>query len=227
VSWSQGGTGIPAGASWTVIPAGPAVDLKLDFPEATYAELLASPDGPTLTLSASGGAGGPQSDVASLPFGLDAAGLVTLAVSADVSTLGEGELAVLAFRLESKLGAALGQVQLTLALAGLAPAGQAGVKGANKVSETGTAVVLDRLPPAGQAVVVEVPVRGTGSGGGASGEVRSAGGHLLTPLEVSPRAAGRLPGCGCGSGGAGELLGLLGLALVAVRRRPGRARPRP
>jgi MYXO-CTERM domain-containing protein len=227
LTWTEGGTGIPAGGTWTVTPAGTDVSLRLDLPESTYAELLASPSGPTLTLSATGGGGGPRSDLASLPFELDAEGLVRLGVGADVTTLGEGELAVLAVRLESRITAPLGQVTLGLALAGLAPAGLARVNGAGRVGQAGNEIVLDGLPPSGQAVVVEIPVRGTGRGGAVSGEVRSAGGHLLTPPAAAPRTSGRLPGCGCGSGGPGGLLGLLGLLLAAGRRRPRRARARP
>jgi MYXO-CTERM domain-containing protein len=118
-------------------------------------------------------------------------------------------------------------VRLTLALAGLAPAGPARVAGASKVSDTGTDVVLDVLPPAGSPVIVEVPVRGTGSGGGASAEVRSSGGHLLTPPASAPGHSHYLPGCGCGSGGAGGLLGLAALALLAGRRGRSRGAERP
>jgi hypothetical protein len=222
VTWTPGGTGIPAGASLTATPSGTSVSLALDLPEPSYAELLAAPGGPVVTLSASA-AGGPVSDVAQVAFDLDATGLVALGLGADVATLAEGELAVLTARIESRVGAPLGQVRVTLVLQGLATAGPARVRGANKVSEAGGEVLLDALPPAGNVVVIQVPVRGTGRGGSASAEARSSGGHLLTPPAARPRTPGRLPGCGgCGAGGAEGLLALL--ALAAVLRRVGARR---
>jgi uncharacterized protein (TIGR03382 family) len=140
-----------------------------------------------------------------------------------VASLGEGGLAVITTEVRSRIAAPLGGVTVHLALAGLEPAGPATVLGAGKAGESrvpgGLEVALDALPGLGSAVVVQVPVRGTGARAAASAEARSAGGHALTRPAASLSSGGRLPGCGCGSGGAEGVLGLLALTWLGRRKR--------
>ena len=81
----------------------------------------------------------------------------------------------------------------------------------------GAEVVLDALPAGGVEVVIDLPVRAAGERGASAVEVRSSGGHLVSPGAGARAGGGALPGCGCGGAAGAE--GLLALALLALRRR--------
>ncbi|MFO0581366.1 MAG: hypothetical protein U0229_03760 [Anaeromyxobacter sp.] len=224
-TFTPGGTGLPATATWHAVPSGTSVALTLSLPEASYGALLDVADPPTLTLAASE-AGGWQSTTATRSIGLDGRGLVTVDSTSDVKALADGALAVVTTRVRSRIAAPLGQVTVHIALAGLQPAGAVKVLGADKAGEArvagGIEVTLASLPGADGAVDVQVPVRGLGVAGSASAEARSRGGYPLTKPVASLKSSGRLPGCGCGAGIGGDgalALAALGL-LVLGRRRP-------
>ena len=215
ITYVGGGSGLPPGSTFTVDVSGPTALFTLGLPETTYPALLATPDPPRVTLSAS--QSGIQSDTTDVPVELDATGLVDVVQGADVASLGEGQLAVITARIESRIGEALPAVRVTARLDGLAPAGAPVVQGAGTTSATDVEVVLDALPPAGGPVLVQLPVRSGGQGGAAAFEVHAQGGWQLTPAAEPAAATVRLPGCGCGSGG-GE--GVLGLVLLVLLLRP-------
>lgn len=193
----------------------------VDLPEPAYAALLALP-APDVTLAAVDG--GAESPAASLALSLDAGGLVEVEHRSDVAALSTGEVAVLRTVLRSRLSVPLPGPRVIDVLEGLAPAGPAVVSGAAVESASGGEVVLVELPASGAEVTIDLPVRSTGGRGASSVEVRSSAGHLLTP--PAPRAGAiPLPGCGCGSPGAGAWLALLALVPLArprSTRRPGR-----
>jgi uncharacterized protein (TIGR03382 family) len=222
---SEAGCGPPA-FTWggTLFDAAPFVEegtatttrRTVDLPEAIYPALLAGPD-PTVTLVAEDGA--VASAPASLALALDASGLAEVVHSADLSALAPGEVAVLRTTVRSRLSVALPQAHVVDVLDGLAPAGPPAVTGAAAVATLrgGAEVVLDALPAGGAEVVIDLPVRAAGERGASAVEVRSSGGHLLSPGAGARAGGGALPGCGCGGAAGAE--GLLALALLALRRR--------
>ncbi|BDG06824.1 hypothetical protein [Anaeromyxobacter oryzae] len=217
VTFTWGGAGFPATAV-VAVESGPTWTRQtLDLPEAAYPALLAG--APQVTLAAVDDAG-LASPVATLSLELDATGLVAVSQAADRAALAEGEVAVVRTTLESRLAVPLPGVVVAARLAGLAVAGPARVLGATGRDAGGGAVVLDALPPAGTAVVVELPVRATSAeSGAAAAEVRSSGGHLLAPAEALRRTTEALPGCGCAAGSGADALGLAALVAAAWRRR--------
>ncbi len=220
VAFTWGGSVLAAAASVVPDDAGTTTRRVLDLPESSYPALLAGE--PTVTLLARDPATGLASPTATLSIALDARGLVEAEHGADAVALAPGEVGVVRTRLRSRTAVALPDVHLVDALSGLAPAGDPRVTGAAVVATLagGAEVVLDALPP-GADVVVELPVRSLGARGASAVEVRSSGGHLLTPAAGASAADGGVPGCGCGGGGAG-IEGLVALAAIAAlaRRRP-------
>ncbi len=222
---SEAGCGPPV-FTWggTLFDAAPFVEegtatttrRTVDLPEAIYPALLAGPD-PTVTLVAEDGA--VASAPASLALVLDASGLAEVVHSADLSALAPGEVAVLRTTVRSRLSVALPQAHVVDVLDGLVPAGAPVVTGAAAVATLrgGAEVVLDALPAGGVEVVIDLPVRAAGERGASAVEVRSSGGHLVSPGAGARAGGGALPGCGCGGAAGAE--GLLALALLALRRR--------
>jgi MYXO-CTERM domain-containing protein len=215
VTFTWGATGIPAGAIAATEAGTTWARETLDLPEALYPALLAG--APEVTLAARDDLG-LESPRATLPLDLDATGVAQVSLAADRTSLGDGELAVLRATVESRLAVPLPGVTVALRLAGLAAAGPARIVGATGRDAGGGAVVLDALPPAGTAVVVELPVRATGARGASTVTVRSAGGHLLAPSTAPRSGEAPAPGCGCGAGAPGGLA-LLALGALARRRR--------
>lgn len=216
-SFTWGGTLFDAAAGAYVEEGTPTTTRRtVELSEAIYPALLAAPD-PTVTLLARDGA--VASAPAELTLDLDASGLVEILHSADVAALAPGEVAVLSTTVRSRIGVPLPDVHVLDVLGGLVPAGPPRVTGASAIAtlRAGAEVVLDALP-AGAEVVIELPVRAVGARGASAVEVRSSGGHLLTPPAAGPGQDAALPGCGCGGGAAGAE-GLLALALVALLRR--------
>ncbi len=206
--WPTGAVVVPdQGPGW--------IRQTVTLPETTYPDLL---DGRPLVveLTATDPVLGPV--LATLPLEIDATGLLDLSHESDLAAIGEGEVAMLETRIGSRLGVSLPSVHVVHALAGLVPAGEPQVSGAAIVETLrgGAEVVLDALPPSGAAVVVRVPVRTAGGRAASAVEVRSSGGHLLTPPAAAPVEAAPSPGCGCSSSPAG---GALALAALAFRRR--------
>jgi hypothetical protein len=206
---------IDGGPGWT--------SQSVDLLEAAYPELLdllAGTPAVVLTATDSTDPGNPREVVATLPLDIDASALVELGHESDLAVIKEGEVAMLETRITSRLGVtALPFVHVVHALAGLASAGEPEAEGATVVETRagGTEVVLDALPPAGAEVVVHLPVRWAGGRAASAVEVRSSGGHLLTPAASAPVEAAPMPGCGCRSSPAGGALALA--ALLALRRR--------
>ena len=215
ITYAGGGSGLPPDATFTVDASGPTVLLTLGLPETTYPALLATPDPPRVTLSAT--QSGVQSDTSDVPVNLDATGLVDVQQGADVTSLGEGQLAVITGRIESRIGQPLPAVRVTARLDGLAPAGPPVVQGAGTTSVGDVDVVLDALPPEGGPVLVQLPVRSGGQGGAAAFEVHSQGGWQLTPSAEATASAVRQPGCGCGTGATDGAFGLLAVVLLLWR----------
>lgn len=213
-TWSV--TGVPGEAGRVEERGDTWTRLTLTLPEASYPGLLAAEPALALTAVDDLGLASPE---AVLPLALDASGLVRVSHSADRAVAGAGDVVVLRTELESRLGVPLDGVVLRDRLVGLAAAGPPVVTGAAVTGRRGADLTLDTLPPAGAVVIVEQPVRTVGQRTASAVEVRSAGGHLLTPAAGAPPAEGALPGCGCGAADAGGLLALLGLA-AARRRRP-------
>ncbi len=216
VSFAWGASTWPAGATVTVDSGAGWTRLSVVLPEASYPEVLAGT--PTVSLTATDPAL-PSGVTATLPLAIDATGLVAAEHSSDLSTLADGQVAVLRTTLRSRVGVALPSVRVVHLLDGLSPAGPARVTGA-AIAETeagGREVVLDSLPASGAEVVVELPVGSAGARHASAVEVRSAGGHLLTPAAAVPGDSAPLPGCGCGSSGSGA--GALAALLVALMRR--------
>ncbi len=203
--------------------AGTAVQ-TIDLPEAAYPGLLAAA-APEVTLTATDGSV-PLTASTTLQLQVDATRLVDVAHASDLAAIREGEVAVLETRISSHVGVELPSVHVVHVLAGLVAAGDPEADEADVVETLAgrTEVVLDALPPAGQDVVVRLPVRSAGGRAASAVEVRSSGGHLLTPAAAVPVEASPMPGCGCGSSPAGGALALA--ALVALRRRA-RTRPSP
>lgn len=215
VSW---GGNWPAGATFADdAPSGAALRRTVTLPESTYPELLAGTTVVTLTTSE------PVPDpTASLTIALDATGLVEVEHEADRPALAEGEIAVLRTRLRSRVGLPLARVAVRDVLSGLAPAGTPRVSGAPvaEVRDGGAELVLDPLPAGPGAVEIELPVSSLGGRGASAVEVRSAGGHLLTPAAAGTAGVETPLGCGCGAPAGGELALLALIALVRGRRRP-------
>jgi MYXO-CTERM domain-containing protein len=225
VTFTWGGTIFDAAAGF-VEEGGPTTTRRIvDLPESSYPALLAGDPDATLLAADPGGLTSPP---AVLALDLDAGALVEVEHAADVAALAPGQVALLRTTIRSRLGVALPAVRVVDALAGLVPAGPPRVSGAQLASSAadGTDLVLDALPPSGAEVVVELSVRSTGGRGASAVEVRSSGGHLLTPAAAASPGDVTTPGCGCSGPRAGPeaLLALAALALVARRRRPGRAR---
>jgi len=190
------------------------------LPEAAYPALLADP-APVVSVSTTDPGVSPSG--ASLVIPLEASGLVEVREEADRTALDVGELALIRIHLRSRLGVALPLVHVVSALAGLEPAGQPRVTGADlaAIERGGAELVLTALPPAGSEVVVELPVRAVAGRSSAAAEARSSGGWGLTAPAVVASAATRPAGCGCGTGSGPGIVALALLAL-ALRRR---ARP--
>ncbi len=204
----------PAGATFDDDPAPGALRRTVTLAEATYPELLAGTTVVTLSTAE------PVPDpVATLAIDIDASGLVKVEREVDRPALAPGEVAVLRTRVQSRLGVALPQVLVVDVLVGLEPVGAPSVSGAH-LAETrsgGAVLVVDPLPPAPAGVQIDLPVRSTGGRGASAVEVRSSGGHLLSPSAGTRDGGETLPGCGCGSSGGGALALL---ALLALARRP-------
>jgi hypothetical protein len=218
VSFTWGGN-LPPEATVETTASANATRAVVALPEVAYPGLLAGT--PEVTLQAVDDAG-LASPVATVALPLDASGLAVLAQDADRTRLAPGEVAVIRTRVESRLGVPLPGARIALALDGLAPAGAPRATGAAVagVAAGGSEIVLDALPAAGTAVLVEVPVRALADGGAASAEVRSSGGWLLTAPARSLREGLDLPGCACGLGARpGALAVALALLALAPRRR--------
>jgi hypothetical protein len=213
VTFTWGGTAFPPEAQVVVLAGTTWTRQAVTLPEAAYPALLAG--APEVTLSAVDEAG-LASPVATLPLALDATGLVEVVQTSDRTAPEAGDVVVLRTVLRSRLSVPLARVRVRRAWGGLAPAGAPRVTGA-AASRTGKDLVLDVLPPAGAEVVLEEPVRVVTPPATSDVEVRSAGGHLLTPAASAGAADPPAPGCGCGAPDAGGALALLG-ALLARRR---------
>jgi hypothetical protein len=207
----------PAGATIVDEVQGSTVRRTVTLPEATYPELLAGT--PVVTLSTSEAVPAPT---ATLTLALDATGLVEVMHEADRPVIAEGEIAVLRTRLKSRMGVPLARVSVVDLLSGLAPAGDPRVSGASvvEVRGDGTEVLIEPLPAGPAKVEIELPVSSLGGRGSSVVQVRSSGGHLLTPA-VRPVGEDEVAvGCGCGASSGGELALLALLVLVRPRRRP-------
>ena len=213
ITW--GGTW-PAGATVVDTAQGSTLTRTVTLPEATYPELLAGT--PVVTLSTSEPVPEP---VATLALALDATGLVEVTHASDRPALAEGEIAVLHTQLRSRLGVPLAQVTVLDYLSGLAPAGDPLVSGASvtAVRGGGTEVLLEPLPAGPATVDIELPVSSLGGRGSSAVEVRSSGGHLLTPAARPLGREDTAVGCSCGTSAAGGLALLALLSLVRPRRR--------
>jgi uncharacterized protein (TIGR03382 family) len=218
--FTWGGSIFAAAAGFVEEPGAASSRRIVDLPEASYPALLASQ--PDATLLVTDGAAALTSPLAVLPLALDAGDLVEVEHASDLPALAPGEVALLRTTIRSRLGVALPAVRLVDVLAGLAPAGPPRVAGAQVVSTAagGAELVLDALPAGGAAVVVELPVSSTGARGASAVEVRSSGGHLLTPAAQAGVGEATAPGCGCGGPGAGAEALLALLALARRRRQP-------
>jgi hypothetical protein len=197
-TWNE--SGLP-GLVEVQLVSGPATSARtFALPEAGYPGALAGT--PSLEVTAVDELG--ASGSATLPLELEATGLVEVAVQVDRAALAQGELAVATARLESRLSVALPGPTARVVVDRLALAGPIEVDGvAGAPGSAPAEVTLDALPPAGSAVTLRIPVRGGGLPGALAVEVRSSGGHLLTPAAAPEGASARLPGCGCGAGGGG------------------------
>jgi hypothetical protein len=191
------------------------------IPEAAYPAVLAG--APALTLAATDDLG--ASGQAALPLLVEASGLAVVAVAFDRPALAQGELGVATARLASRLGVALPAVRAVVRLDGLALAGPISAEGAAAAPGASAGeVILDALPGGGAEVALAVPVRGLGRPGQVAVELFSSGGVRLSPAAAGGPAADRLPGCGCGSGGAGGALWPLALLLALLPAARGRPR---
>jgi hypothetical protein len=216
-SFTWGEAGLPGLVETALTSDATTSRRAFTVPEASYPEVLAG--APALTVSAVDDLG--AAGDATLALGLDASGLVAVALAVDPPALAQGELGVATATLASRLDVPLPAVRVALRLTGLAQAGAPGVAGAAASPGAGDAeVVLGVLPARGGLVTLTVPVRGLGGTGTVAAEAFSSGGHRLTPAASPGPVPGRLPGCGCGgAGGAGAAPAVL-LLLLARRRRP-------
>jgi hypothetical protein len=222
------GCGGPVSFAWSASGIDPVEDGGLEsgptwsrwhlvLPDAAYPGLL---DGsPRVEVAATEGA---FSGSASLLLAPDGSGLVEVLHAADRPRLAPGERALLTTRLRSRIAAPLPAVRVRHALDGLVPDGPPAVRGAVMTGSDalGTEVALDRLPPAGEEVTVELPVRSSGGPAASAASVVTAGGAPLSPGAEARAAGTPAPGCTCGGGDAGGLWLLLAAAALRRRRPP-------